>query len=44
MGIVTIGVNDGFGQLEEWRVPAGDLKWRVYSHRPGGIGNVKDPG
>ena len=24
VGIVTVGVNGGFGQLEEWRVPAGD--------------------
>ena len=44
VGIVTIGVSGGFGQLEEWRVPAGDPNWRVHDHRPGGIGDVGNPG
>ena len=44
VGIVAIGVNGGFGQLEEWRVPAGDPNGRVHGHRLGEIDDVENPG
>ena len=42
MDIVAVGVNGGFGELEEWRVPTGDPNGRVHGHRPGGIGDVEN--
>ena len=43
MGIVTIGVNGGFGQLEEWRVPAGDPNGKFMVTVPVGSASSKIP-
>ena len=43
VGVIPVGINSSFGELEEWCIPPRDPNRGVHSHRSGGVGNVKDP-
>ena len=43
VGAIPVGINSSFGELEEWCIPPRDPNRGVHRHRPGGVGDVKDP-